>query len=144
MVVGGWWFPIPDKTYNANGKAWASWNVFQSSQMIVMGGEKLNPDNVQNCDSRNTGEQHGLLPGQEGTELNIQWHGLMLNVSSYRVPSNITEIIGGGTHGKATVTKPLTRATSDLSIYFKNKLSRTGAFPHKSDTYLRYLLTANL
>ncbi|CAO2656272.1 Nn.00g050750.m01.CDS01 [Neocucurbitaria sp. VM-36] len=117
------WFPDPQLTTFPGGKAWASCNVINRSQMIIMSGKYTNTSRV-GCDVENAGGQHGLLLGQESIEQGNQWHGLMANVSDYRVPGNITAIIGGGTDGKATATAPVAGwATSDLAVYFKTTYS---------------------
>lgn len=63
--------------------------------MIVMGGLLVNPERTA-CDIATAGGQHGLLLGQESIELGNLWHGLQSNISKYRVPDNITGVIGGG------------------------------------------------
>lgn len=61
--------------------------------MIVMSGFYTNTSRPA-CDAPSIGGQHGLALGQEGK--NTPWLGLMTNVTEYRVPDNITDIIGGG------------------------------------------------
>ena len=64
--------------------------------MIVMGGQVLNPDR-QACDQPGAQGQHSLLLGQESVELGPNpWHGLDQKIPKYRVPGNITAVIGGG------------------------------------------------
>jgi hypothetical protein len=75
---------------------WASCDVIQSSQMIVMGGEYTNKAIVE-CDSAETWGQHSLLLGQEGLESDTSWWARLLsNVTTYRVPDIIVAKIGGG------------------------------------------------
>jgi hypothetical protein len=62
--------------------------------MLVIGGMIINPER-QLCDAKEDMGQHGLLIGQESIEMNTQWASLKTNISSYRVPSNITAVIGG-------------------------------------------------
>lgn len=48
------------------------------------------------CDDPKVGGQHGMLLGQESKEQNALWHGIMPNVSTYRVPHYIVDVVGGG------------------------------------------------
>ncbi|KAJ4365699.1 hypothetical protein N0V83_008319 [Neocucurbitaria cava] len=112
-------YPNPQMTTFPNGKAWGTCNVINRSQMIIINGKYTNTSEVA-CDVKNAGGQHGLLLGQESIEQGNLWHGLMSNISDYRVPGNITALIGGGTDGKATATAPAAGWDSgDLSVYFK-------------------------
>lgn len=63
--------------------------------MIVMSGYYTNTSRPA-CDAPSIGGQHGLALGQENIERRQPWLGLMTNVTEYRVPENITEVIGGG------------------------------------------------
>lgn len=63
--------------------------------MIVMSGYYTNTSRPA-CDAPTIGGQHGLALGPEGKERGQPWLGLMTNVTEYRVPDNITDIIGGG------------------------------------------------
>jgi hypothetical protein len=62
--------------------------------MIVMSGYYTNNTRPA-CDAPTIGGQHGLPLGQESVERGQAWLGLMSNVTEYRVPMNITEVIGG-------------------------------------------------
>jgi hypothetical protein len=63
--------------------------------MIVMSGFYTNSSKTA-CDSPSIGGQHSLLLGQESVEKGNVWRALMPDVVEYRVPSNITVVIGGG------------------------------------------------
>lgn len=63
--------------------------------MLIMGGELINPDRT-DCDAHTAFGQHGMLLGQESIELGNMWYGLQPDIPTYRVPGNITAIIGGG------------------------------------------------
>jgi len=63
--------------------------------MLVMGGQLVTPERTE-CDVPTAFGQHGMLLGQESIELDSIWHGLQPDISKYRVPSNITAVIGGG------------------------------------------------
>ena len=63
--------------------------------MIVMGGQVLNHDR-QECDAPTAQGQHSLLLGQESIDVLNMWHNLDRDVTRYRVPGNITAVIGGG------------------------------------------------
>ncbi|KAF2128361.1 hypothetical protein P153DRAFT_357727 [Dothidotthia symphoricarpi CBS 119687] len=119
------WYPDPQMSTFPNGKGWSSCNVISESQMVIIGGYYTNVSKT-DCDVYKTGGQHGLLLGEESTEQNNQWHGLMANISSYRVPKVITAVVGGGINGSATATAPAAGwTTSDLSIYFRTSYSAT-------------------
>ncbi|KAH8731761.1 hypothetical protein GQ44DRAFT_603735, partial [Phaeosphaeriaceae sp. PMI808] len=105
------------------GKAWASCNVINKSQMIVMSGFYTNSTRPE-CDAPTAGGQHSLLLGQESIEKGSVWRNLIPEVVEYRVPVNLTAIIGGGTDGKATVTVPAAGwATRDVSDAFQRTYS---------------------
>jgi hypothetical protein len=63
--------------------------------MIVTSGFYTNTSKTQ-CDAQTLGGQHTLLLGQEGVELGDVWRALIPDVLQYRVPGNITAVIGGG------------------------------------------------
>ena len=63
--------------------------------MIIMGGQVLNPDR-QDCDADTAQGQHSLLLGQESIERENLWRNLDRDITKYRVPGNITAVIGGG------------------------------------------------
>jgi hypothetical protein len=63
--------------------------------MIVTSGFYTNTSKTL-CDVPEIGGQHTLLLGQEGVELDGVWRALMPDVLQYRVPGNITAVIGGG------------------------------------------------
>jgi hypothetical protein len=62
--------------------------------MIITSGFYTNPNRT-GCDEPKLGGQHALLLGQENRELNAVYHGVLLNISEYRVPGDITSVIGG-------------------------------------------------
>jgi hypothetical protein len=122
--------------------------------MIIMGGQYINPDR-QDCDAANAQGQHSLLLGQESIDVLNLWHNLDRNVTKYRVPGNITAVIGGGyvtvysdfpaltcdrTEGKATVTAPANGwQNSGLGVYFGTNYraaprSATRSIPSPSST----------
>ncbi|KAF1846853.1 uncharacterized protein K460DRAFT_425442 [Cucurbitaria berberidis CBS 394.84] len=122
-----YWYPKPKATTFAGGKAWTSCDIINRSQMIVMGGYYTNATQPM-CDIPKIGGQHGLPLGQEAVERGQTWLGLMSNVTKYRVPKNITDVIGGeyvsAVDGGATLTAPVAGwATPDLSVYFKTTFS---------------------
>ncbi|KAH6616877.1 hypothetical protein C7974DRAFT_53559 [Boeremia exigua] len=133
------WYPTVKQEYFPGGKAWSSCNVMQNSKMIVMGGKVVNPERDA-CDAPTAWGQHGVLLGQESVEKETMWYGLGVDAPKYRVPGNITEVIGGGTEGKATVTAPAGGwQTSDLRVYFQTSYpatlrSATRALPSSSTT----------
>jgi hypothetical protein len=97
------------------GKAWASCSLISKAQMIIIGGFLTNTSRTE-CDRRaDVGAQHSLLLGQESIERGDSW-GVLKSVDvEYRVPGNITAVIGGSIDGKASVTAPaLGWATRDL------------------------------
>ncbi|KAJ8109048.1 hypothetical protein OPT61_g7738 [Boeremia exigua] len=113
------WYPTPPRKYFENGKGWSTCNVIQNAKMLVMGGQNVNPEKS-DCDYPVARGQHGLLLGHESIEENALWHGLQLDTPKYRVPGNITAVIGGGTEGNAAVKAPAEGwQTSDLGVYFQ-------------------------
>ena len=91
-------YPDPQRIDFPGGKAWASCNVIQNSQMIVMSGMYTNRSRVA-CDLPTGFGQHSVLLGQEGFQLqppNQWWGGLRSNITTYQVPENILAEIGGG------------------------------------------------
>jgi hypothetical protein len=76
------------------GKGWMSCDVIRESQMIIIGGYLTNTS-APECDVPKIGGQHGLLLGQESVEVSAWWHGLMDNVTGYRVPDKVVTLIGG-------------------------------------------------
>ncbi|KAH7125767.1 hypothetical protein B0J11DRAFT_615097 [Dendryphion nanum] len=126
------WYPYPPQQRFNFGKAWSSCNVISKSQMIVMGGFVTNASRTE-CDDPLVQGQHGILLGQESIEENALWHRLMANVSTYRVPRNISAVIGGGVNGSATLTAPSGGfASSDLTVYFRTKYSAQTRSPTRS------------
>ncbi|KAH7074813.1 hypothetical protein BKA63DRAFT_321944 [Paraphoma chrysanthemicola] len=119
------WIPYweaPGKMW-FGGKAWATCSVIQNSQMIVMSGFYTNVTRNA-CDKPEIGGQSTLMLGQESLERGGVWRGLEANITEYRVPSNITAVIGGNTEGKASVTAPAAGwATADLSNVFNRPYS---------------------
>jgi hypothetical protein len=62
--------------------------------MIVMSGFYTNVTKDA-CDKPEIGGQASLMLGQESLERGGVWRGLEANITEYRVPSNITAVIGG-------------------------------------------------
>ncbi|KAF3036160.1 hypothetical protein E8E12_003136 [Didymella heteroderae] len=126
------WYPDPQLAYFPGGKAWSSCSVIGNAEMLIMGGQLVNPER-QGCDAATAYGQHGLLLGQESVEQGAMWHGLQLDIPKYRVPGNITAVIGGGAEGKASATAPAAGwRTSDLGVYFATSYaaaSRTATRP---------------
>lgn len=63
--------------------------------MIVTSGYYTNRTRPE-CDLPAAGGQHSLLLGQEGIEKGAVWRNLIPEVVEYRVPVNLTAVIGGG------------------------------------------------
>lgn len=92
-------WPIPQQLMYPNGKGWLSCNVFRESQMLIIGGSLTNTS-YSDCDNPRIGGQHNMLLGQEYEEITDGtgpnwWHAPLDNVTGYRVPSQLTEHIGG-------------------------------------------------
>ncbi|KAF2831505.1 hypothetical protein CC86DRAFT_443172 [Ophiobolus disseminans] len=133
------WIPYyeaPGKRW-FGGKAWASCSVINNSQMVIMSGFYTNVTKDA-CDQPTIGGQATLLLGQEGIERGAVFRKLESSIVEYRVPANITEVIGGDTNGKASVTAPAAGwATADLSDGFKrtySAVSRVATRPVSSST----------
>jgi hypothetical protein len=86
---------IPNTAY---GKGWSSCDVVRNSQMLVIGGYAANKSWPQ-CDVPGFGGQHGLLLGQEYTEVDRPklhwWWRLWHEFNEYRVPDKIVSLVGG-------------------------------------------------
>ncbi|QDS75309.1 hypothetical protein FKW77_001487 [Venturia effusa] len=91
-------------------------NIIDNTQMIVMGGTF---PNATNCDVPAIFGLHNLDLGKNNAE-GAKWAKFKGNKSSkYKVPSEISDVIGGGATGGATMKAPeLGFADRDLSTYF--------------------------
>ncbi|CAE7194317.1 hypothetical protein PTNB73_08640 [Pyrenophora teres f. teres] len=114
------WIPYPYSQPKQwfGGKAWASCALVKNSQMIVTSGFYTNSTKT-GCDVPTIGGQHTLFLGQESIEQGTVYHALAADVVKYRVPGNVTAVIGGDTDGKATLKSPTSGwATSALAVGF--------------------------
>lgn len=120
-----------------------SCNVIDGSQMIIMGGSFPNKTD---CDAKDVWGQHNLNLGKDNVD-KAPWYQFLPNLTSYRVPSEVTAAIGGGfvtaplTHdclltssnrpsGSATMTTPVSGWDApDLSVYFSRRYSAETRMP---------------
>ncbi|KAF2749188.1 hypothetical protein M011DRAFT_475920 [Sporormia fimetaria CBS 119925] len=88
-----------------------------NSQMIIMGGHFPNTtDNF--CDVPDIYGQHGLDLGKQNSQ-GAKWASFNPNLTSYQVPNEITECIGGGSTGGATLVAPAAGfREGDLEVQF--------------------------
>jgi hypothetical protein len=77
------------------GKAWASCNVINRTQMVLISGYYTNASK-EVCDLPSIGGFHALNMGQESYEEDGLWARGLSNVTQYRVPNNVAVQIGGG------------------------------------------------
>ncbi|KAF2635076.1 hypothetical protein P280DRAFT_511495 [Massarina eburnea CBS 473.64] len=92
-------------------------NVVDNAQMIVMGGSF--PNHTMDCDVPTIYGQHGLDLGKANSE-GAKWARFDPTLTTYKVPSEITTVVGGAATGGATVTSPEEGwAHQDLQVQFK-------------------------
>lgn len=90
-------------------------DVYENSQMIIMGGHFTNSTD---CDVPSIHGQHGLNLGRTNKD-GLKWAAFNASLTTYNVPPEITEVIGGNSFGDATATTPKNGwDTRDLGIVF--------------------------
>ncbi|KAK3671861.1 hypothetical protein LTR78_008227 [Recurvomyces mirabilis] len=138
-----WILSIPSFTWiqwypSANEHHSLSCNVINEGQMNIMGGYFPNSTNT-GCDSATIWGQHNLNLGANDVA-DAEWYQYLPNVTTYQVPSNITQVVGGSKTGGATLTTPPAGwGDPDLAVYFGRQYSSstrtaTRSFPTISTT----------
>ncbi|KAI5928639.1 hypothetical protein F4810DRAFT_717191 [Camillea tinctor] len=105
-------------------------NVIDNAQMIVMGGTFPLDDTT--CDVPQQWGSHNLDLGKQNPQ-GAQWYLYQPNVTSYVVPEEIIDAIGGGPEGGATKTTPDGGFDQpDLSVYLSRKFTVATRTPTRS------------
>ncbi|XPS94964.1 hypothetical protein M3J09_004261 [Ascochyta lentis] len=94
--------PTPDDKAETSPRHSLTCDVYENSQMIVMGGYFANDNN---CDTPSMYGQHGLYLGRSNVD-GSKWTALNTSLTTYEVPSEVTNIIGGNLSGNAAVSAP--------------------------------------
>ncbi|CAI6335497.1 unnamed protein product [Periconia digitata] len=106
-----------------------SCDVIGNSQMIIMGGHFTN---ITDCDVPTIQGQHGLDLGKSNAE-NAKWAKFDPKLTTYKVPSEIAQTIGGGASGGATVLAPTSGwADRDLQTLLGRQYTPTTRTPTRS------------
>ncbi|KAF1996201.1 hypothetical protein P154DRAFT_609276, partial [Amniculicola lignicola CBS 123094] len=106
-----------------------SCDVIKGSQMIIMGGHFTN---FTDCDVPTIYAQHGLDLGKQNAE-GSKWAQFNPNLTTYQVPNEIHETIGGGPTGGATLLAPTGGwGERDLSVQFGRTVAAATRTPTRS------------
>lgn len=104
-------------------------NVIDNSQMLIIGGTFPASDA---CDAPDVWGTHNLDLGKNNPD-QVKWNLFNPNLTTYYVPSEIVDVVGGGSTGGATVTAPPTGWDSgDLSVYFQQRASYAARTPTRA------------
>jgi hypothetical protein len=111
-------FPTSDDGATTNPHHSVTCDVYENSQMIIMGGHFTNSTD---CDVPSTYGLHGLNIGKTNKD-GLKWAAFNASLTTYNVPPEVTEAIGGNSLGGATRTAPNKGwETGDLGIIFGRK-----------------------
>jgi hypothetical protein len=92
-----------------------SCDVYENSQMIIMGGHFTNSTD---CDVPSAYGQHGLDLGRSNKE-GLKWAAFNASMTTYNVPPEVTKAITSNSTNSATLTGPQNGwETGDLSVVF--------------------------
>lgn len=104
-------------------------DVYESPQMIIMGGHFTNSTD---CDVPSIYGQHGLDLGRANKD-GLKWAAFNASLTSYNVPIEITDVIGGNSSGGATSPAPMNGWDSrDLGIVFGRHYTPAARVPNRS------------
>ncbi|KAI1502280.1 hypothetical protein F5X99DRAFT_417994 [Biscogniauxia marginata] len=107
-----------------------SCNVIDNAQMIIIGGS-FPLDNT-TCDAPEQWGSHNLDLGKQNQQ-GAQWYLYEANITSYIVPEEIIDAIGGGPQGGATKTAPDGGFDQpDLSVYLGRKFTAATRSPTRA------------
>ncbi|KAI1490646.1 hypothetical protein F5X96DRAFT_678949 [Biscogniauxia mediterranea] len=107
-----------------------SCNVIDNAQMIIIGGTFPLDDTT--CDNPEQWGSHNLDLGKQNPQ-GAQWYLYQANVTSYVVPQEIIDAIGGGPQGGATKRAPDGGFDQpDLSVYLRRTFTAATRTPTRS------------
>lgn len=125
----------PGNSTTKNGKVSASCNMVRgNSQMFVIGGDY--PDMPDKCDAQNLG-QHSMLTGTKnntGPGAGDWWAAFSPNLTTATVPKVVSDIVGGGPGGGATVLAPAGGFTTAGGATLATLFSRKPTFAARKPT----------
>ncbi|KAL7265848.1 hypothetical protein RUND412_011625, partial [Rhizina undulata] len=107
-------------------------NVIKNAQMLVIGGIFPKDMQVQNCDAPSVAGVHNLNLGENDAD-KVFWNKFLPSLTTYIVPTDVIQEVGGVSTGGATVTTPaLGFGHPDLATLF----GRQATLPVRAPTRL--------